>query len=217
MKKIFLIFLIFLPNNGMQLKAQSDIIFFGDLVSNKDTVLYFFDNNKEKINIVYCDEFGKYTLSIKSEKAKTITFYFKGADYCSQTLNLDKIRKQTHILENNKVQNDLSLIKGFACVRPDDCGVSQEVLRKFIGKWIDIKKLTLEFDCYYKREFVENGLMFLEDGNWSGNLNQIELESVYIKNTEIGTYLKVKRKLILNYKNGQLIPVDKELGYVKKN
>lgn len=215
MKKFFLIFLTLLLKSGMQIKAQSDIVLFGNIGTNEDTVLYYFDNSKEKINIVNCDEDGKYTLSIKSDKAKTITFYFKSTDHCSQTLDLMKIRKQNKILKNNKVQNDLSLIKGFACIRFDDCGVSPDVLNKFTGKWIDKNKETIEFNCDYRREYIVNGLKFLEEGEWSGNENQIELQSEYIQNIETGTYLKVKRRMILNYKDGQLVPVDKEIGFVK--
>jgi hypothetical protein len=204
-----------LLKGGIQIKAQNDIVLFGDMV-NKDTVLYYFDNDKENLNIVHGDESGKYTLSVKSKKAKTITFYLKKSDYCSQTLNLTTIKKQAKVLKNNKVQNDLSVMNGFACFRFDDCGVSQDVLKKFMGKWIDKNKSTIELTCDYRRKFIEGGMKFFEEGEWSGNENQIELRSEYIKNIETGTYLNVRKKLALNYNDGQLIPVGKEIGYVKE-
>jgi hypothetical protein len=182
----------------------------------KDTVLYYFDNNKEKLNVVYGDESGKYTLSINLKKPQTITFYIKGSD-CSQTLNLSAIRKQAAVLKNNKVQNDLSIMNGFACFRFDDCGVSQEVLNKFMGKWIDKNKATIDFTCDYRREYMEGGFSFVEEGEWSGNESQIELKSEYVKNLELGTYLQIRRKVVFNYKEGQLVSLGNENGYIKEN
>lgn len=216
MKKVLTIFLFFVLKGGIQIKAQNDIVLFGNIDNNRDTVLYYFDNNKEKTDIVYGDEKGKYTLSVKYKTAKTITFYLKESDYCSQTLNLITIKKQANKLKNNNVQNDLSVMSGFACSRFDDCGVSQDVLNKFMGTWINNDKSAIEFTCDYKREFIEGGMKFREEGEWSGNENQIELKSEYIKNIESGTYLQVRRKLVLNYTDGQLVPPGDEKGYAKE-
>jgi hypothetical protein len=195
---------------------KSLIVFFGNIGTNSDTVLYYFDNNKEKTNIISCDESGKYSLLIKSNKPKTITFYFKGYHDCPQTLNLIKIRKQIKNLKTNKIQIDIALIRDFACVRIE-CEIPRDVYDKYSGEWIDRNKLTLKIDCYYKREFIEDGLKFSEEGTWSGNGKQIVLESVYIENIETGTYMEIKRNLIFNYENGQLKPVDKGTEYNKKN
>ena len=193
--------------------AQDTISFYGRLGSGSDAVMYYFDNKKTDLKTITTINSEDYSLKINPKNHKTINLYYKRYEECPQVVYLDSIRKYNKKAKVITIQNDLFLVKGFACARMD-CDMSDDK-HKLLGTWIGTN-MTLELDCYYKKVFYEDGYNLAEEGNWYLKDNQIEFEPVYVRNLCFGTYIVKKGNFVFNIKSNYIIS-DAQGNDLKKN
>lgn len=192
--------------------AQELIIFKGKFGSIRDTAYYYIDSNTKNQGVITCNSDGNYSLLIALDNSDTLTIFYKNNEYCPQKINTKKIQKQCKLLNLNEVINDLYLLNGFACNRVTV--TNDDDMDKFGGNWISPNNLTINIDGDYKREIIENGIKYIEEGQISVDENSLTLKSVYIKNTETGTYQEFARVTSLKLHDDKLITTE-GVEYIK--
>jgi len=206
MRKIHLIYSALIFVGIFKINGQEPIIFKGKLGSIKDTAYYYLDNNANKLNLIGCDLQGNYSFSLDSKKTKKLTIYYTDYKECAQVIDLENVRKQNNILKTNEIINDLPVIKGYACIR-DLKGITENEVNIFGGMWQTSNGLTLNV-IEYKMEILENGIKFMEEGEPNFYENKVVLESIYLRNLEINTYIEVKREHVFNLVDGKLVSTE---------